>query len=282
MGLASYELYQMKTGPETDEWLFQRLTTLTAKGYFPTVLDYKLVFASALKPGIVPKALYGQLVDFARRTHKFRSVNTGDVLVLRMKTGISSYYLEGGDLIPFDGFFGAATEGNQPLTPETEHYVVPGQPDTWRVIDSRTVEGTWFFLMESEKQGANANWIVLDGKGQVVDGQNTTSFDEVTIQKLTRYVQDEHKPAPQQQKERPLQQGRRKLEVSEQYRENGEYLRAASSEVGEEQNYNMIDGTMNNSRKKRCRRRSVRARLQEKQQMLHGGQPEKNRVLEHP
>lgn len=282
MGLASYELYQMKTGPETDERLFQRFTTLTARGYYPTVLDYKLVFASALKPGMMPKALYGQLIDFAQRTHKFRSVNTGDVLVLRMKSGISCFFLEGGDLIPFDGFFGTAAGGSQPLTPETEHYVIPGQPDTWRVIDSQSVEGTWFFLLENEKKGTNANWIVLDGKGQVVDDHNTTSFDEATLLKLAHYVRAEQKSAPQRKEEHLAQAVQRKLDVNEQYRENGEYLRAASSEVGEEQNYNMIDGTLNNARKKHHRRKSVRVRLREKQKLLHGGQPEKDRVLEHP
>lgn len=50
-----------------------------------------------------------------------------------------------------------------------------------------------------------------------------------------------------------------KLEVWQQYFENGEYLRAA--EITEEQNYNMIDGTLNN----RAPRRSVIKRLQEKQ-----------------
>lgn len=50
-----------------------------------------------------------------------------------------------------------------------------------------------------------------------------------------------------------------KLEVWQQYFENGEYLRVA--EITEEQNYNMIDGTLNN----RAPRRSVIKRLQEKQ-----------------
>ena len=42
----------------------------------------------------------------------------------------------------------------------------------------------------------------------------------------------------------------------------------------------MIDGTRNNGKKKPGQRRSVRARLREKQRLLRGGQPENNLVLE--
>ena len=58
---------------------------------------------------------------------------------------------------------------------------------------------------------------------------------------------------------------RPKLEVWQQYFENGEYLRAA--EISEEQNYNMIDGTANN----RAPKRSIIERLQEKQTELKTG-----------
>ena len=54
-----------------------------------------------------------------------------------------------------------------------------------------------------------------------------------------------------------------KLEIWQQYFENGEYLRAA--EISEEQNYNMIDGTANN----RAPKKSVLERLQEKQSVLN-------------
>ena len=120
MEFASYELYQMKAEPETDDWLFQEFSVLTEKGYFPTVLDYKLVFASCLQPGTSPATLYKQLSSLAQRTHKFRCVNTGDVLVLRMEASIASYFLEHGEAIPFEGFFGKESGSATPLTPSLE------------------------------------------------------------------------------------------------------------------------------------------------------------------
>ena len=62
---------------------------------------------------------------------------------------------------------------------------------------------------------------------------------------------------------------RPKLELWQQYFENGEYLRAA--EISEEQNYNMIDGTMNN----RSPKRSVLERLQEKQTKVNHLSPQR-------
>lgn len=277
VGFATYELYQMKTGPETDDLLFQELAALTARGYFPTVLDYKLVFASCLRPGISPAALCKQLAGLAQRTHKFRCVNTGDVLVLRMEASIASYFWEHGEAIPFEGFFGKTTGSATPLTPETEHYVVPGKAGTWRVIDTEVIENRWFFLMESEKYGANARWMILDGDGKVVEDGNVSAFDETTVRRI-RASMGLAVPTPDRGMREP--QPRRQLEIHEQYFENGEYLRSSSPETSEEQSYNMIDGTRNNGKKKPGQRRSVRARLREKQRLLRGGQPENNLVLE--
>ena len=86
----------------------------------------------------------------------------------------------------------------------------------------------------------------ITGLWQVSGRSEITDFDEVVS--LDREYIENKKP---------------KLEVWQQYFENGEYLRAA--EITEEQNYNMIDGTMNN----RAPKRSVLERLQEKQEKVN-------------
>ena len=197
--------------------------------------------------------------------------------MLRTGASIASYFLEHGEAIPFEGFFGKTTGSATPLTPETEHYVVPGKAGTWRVIDTKVIENRWFFLMESEKYGANARWMILDGDGKVVEDGNVSAFDETTVRRI-RASMGLAVPTPDRGMREP--QPRRQLEIHEQYFENGEYLRSSSPETSEEQSYNMIDGTRNNGKKKPGQRRSVRARLREKQRLLRGGQPENNLVLE--
>ena len=143
MEFASYELYQMKAEPETDDWLFQEFAVLAEKGYFPTVLDYKLVFASCLRPERLRQRSINSCP--ALPSGRTNSAYTYIYLVLRTGASIASYFWEHGEAIPFDGFFGRADGNAAPLTPETEHYVVPDKAGTWRVIDTRSLRTDGFF-----------------------------------------------------------------------------------------------------------------------------------------
>ena len=38
--------------------------------------------------------------------------------------------------------------------------------------------------MESEKYGANARWMILDGNGKVIEDDNVSAFDETTVRRI--------------------------------------------------------------------------------------------------
>ena len=76
---------------------------------------------------------------------------------------------------------------------------------------------------------------MISEDGKVVTDESK-GFDETTIQKLRDFLQSQEKPLPVPEKPQ--------MEQWQKYYENGEYLRSA--EMTEEQNYNMIDGRMNN------------------------------------
>jgi hypothetical protein len=84
--------------------------------------------------------------------------------------------------------------------------------------------------------------------------------------------------SPEQQKKKP------ELANWQKVMDNGEYLRSA--EMAEEANYNMIDGLMNNTPKKKDKnapRRSVLKRLRKHQQKIASqgkGQPQQQRAVE--
>ena len=91
-------------------------------------------------------------------------------------------------------------------------------------------------------------------EGKVVAEDNRNGFDENAKQQIREYL---HPPKPvQKPEEKPP------LENWQKYMENGEYLR--SSEISEEQNYNMIDGRRNNMPPKKTRT-SVLVKLHQKQ-----------------
>ena len=109
---------------------------------------------------------------------------------------------------------------------------------------------------------------------------------------IKQQEEKEQETSPQQQtvtpigQEQPPQQKRKEPELAnwQKVMDNGEYLRSA--EMAEEANYNMIDGLMNNTPKKKDKnapRRSVLKRLRKHQQKIASqgkGQPQQQRAVE--
>ena len=131
-----------------------------------------------------------------------------------------------------------------------------------------------FFLMEKQDTSDRGSAIVTSKDGDIICDNCQNGLDASVIDQIKSFL---HPVQPAIAVEHPKPHGRPKLENYQKYLENGEYLRSSSPENTEEQNYNMIDGVGNN--KKTRKRVSVRKRLREKQQLLHGG-IEKQRLLE--
>lgn len=143
----------------------------------------------------------------------------------------------------------------------TTNFQIEGKEGSWLAFDNLVVEGKEFFLMEHTTYGKNAAWVVVDGTGKLIVDQVTTGFDETVKEQIVSYLH------PQEIREKG---GKLVLENWQKAYENGEYLRSA--EITEEQNYNMIDGRMNNlpvKPRKMGTRISVLDRLHLKQAALN-------------
>lgn len=134
------------------------------------------------------------------------------------------------------------------------NYQIDGKTGTWLPYDSEVVEGVCFFMMRNEQRKDAVSPIVVDGKGVfVTDAPN--GFENVRAV-LTEYVHHAEKK----------QQDMTEQTEHEKCLTNGTYERARES--GTEQNYDMIDGCVNNVPKKPRRiggRWSVLDRLHIKQ-----------------
>lgn len=153
------------------------------------------------------------------------------------------------------------------------YFYIEGKAGSWLAFDSITVGGKNFFLTEHEKYGKEAAWIVVDRGGNLVVDHVCHGFDQTVLQQIRDYLtppQTVMEPVHQKPPAGPTvmlpdsSQKKPPPETWQKYRENGEYLR--SSEIEEEQNYNMIDGRRNNMfPKRRNGRESVLAKLRYKQ-----------------
>ena len=118
--------------------------------------------------------------------------------------------------------------------------------------------------MEHEEYGTRAAYVILSEEGTVVMNDCYNGFDEEARRNIQNFMQQQ---AEQAQKEttgnagnnsktgqlQPGETQKKKPELAnwQKVMDNGEYLRSA--EMTEEANYNMIDGLMNNTPKKRIR-----------------------------
>ena len=229
-----------------------------AKSYAQQVEDGFLIhhqnYQSAYKgkpaPSDTPMTARKRLEEKRPNTFIGRSFGVGDVIVWDEEKDRKFFYVDKEELVEFGGFMDADAAGNT-VVYMVPNYQIDGKTGTWLPYDSEVVEDVCFFMMRNEQRKDAVSPIVVDSKGVfVTDAPN--GFENVRSI-LTEYVHRDKKKQPN-------------MTEHEKCLTNGTYERARES--GTEQNYDMIDGCVNNVPKKPRRiggRWSVLDRLHIKQ-----------------
>ena len=160
-----------------------------------------------------------------------------DILTLSLSTILSSIifrllisYVDKEALVKFNGFLAPKAEGSYLILNEGG-YQIEGQTDTWKVIDEKNVQEQRFVQLVCEQTKKQRPDIILHDSGVLV-AQTIYGFDSSVMKKIEKFLR-EQKP---------------ELLHHQKFLENGTAERAKES--GTEQNYNMIDGCVNNNPKK--------------------------------
>ena len=196
-------------------------------------LDYRIIrLANPYGPYQRPNGVLGAVTTFT-----YKALQGEDITVY-------------GDGSVVRDFIYADAAGNT-VVYMVPNYQIDGKTGTWLPYDSEVIEGVCFFMMRNEQRKDAVSPIVVDSKGVfVTDAPN--GFENVRSI-LTEYIHRDKKKQPN-------------MTEHEKYLTNGTYERARES--GTEQNYDMIDGCVNNVPKKPRRiggRWSVLDRLHIKQ-----------------
>ena len=133
-------------------------------------------------------------------------------------------------LVKFNGFLAPKAEGSCLILNEGG-YQIEGQTDTWKVIDEKNVQEQRFVQLVCEQTKKQKPDIVLHDSGVLV-AQTIYGFDSSVMKKIEKFLREQKPERLHHQK----------------FLENGTAERAKES--GTEQNYNMIDGCVNNNPKK--------------------------------
>ncbi len=257
MDINQFAVYQLKNILENRQMRFRPYKVLQEKGIQVRYKDYEQVYLGRIQPEDTPEGIRKRFDKQLPRTFKGHSISVSDVLVLNKGGVVTSYYVEKNGFTVLAGFIRNGSSGAL-VSFDTTDFHIEGKEGSWLAFDSIIIDGKEFFLMEHEKYGKEVAWAVVDEDGKLIVDDVYHGFDQTVLQQIQDYL------SPPQTIMEPVKQDTPSLENWQKYMENGEYLR--SSEIDEEQNYNMIDGRRNNmSPKGRKGRVSVLKRLRQKQ-----------------
>ena len=228
------------------------------------------MYLAAALPGDSAEKIWQRLRDKPPKTFKgYHSISVSDVLVYNKEGVVTSYYIDKERFIVLAGFI-RLNSSSALISMETDDFKIEGTKGNWIAADETIVDGRQFFLLQNDIYKDDVPYVVVSEDGKVVTDESR-GFDETTLQKIRDFMCPPEKTVPASEKSQ--------MEQWQKFYENGEYLRSA--EMTEEQNYNMIDGRLNNiSGKKQAKqkeRTSVLEKLHRKQKEIairSGKQPE--------
>lgn len=257
MKLNQFAVYQLKQDAQGRKLAFRSYQSIKEQGIAVRVEYYDQVYLTTALPHDTIEAIWKRLsLKMPKNFKGYHSPSTSDVIVYNHEGTVSAYYIDKERLVPIAGFIRLHSSSTM-VYMETTDFHVEGKKGNWIAADEIIIDGRQFFLMESDTYKNSAQYLVVSQEGEIVS-QESRGFDEQTIQQIRKFLNSSHS---ENFIEKP------KLETYQKYYENGEYLRSA--ELTEEQNYNMIDGRINNiSGKKKQERESVLRKLHQKQKEI--------------
>lgn len=257
MKLNQFAVYQLKQDAQGRKLAFRSYQSIKEQGIAVRVEYYDQVYLTTALPHDTIEAIWKRLsLKMPKNFKGYHSPSTSDVIVYNHEGTVSAYYIDKERLVPIAGFIRLHSSSTM-VSMETTDFHVEGKKGNWIAADEIIIDGRQFFLMESDTYKNSAQYLVVSQEGESVS-QESRGFDEQTIQQIRKFLNSSHS---ENFIEKP------KLETYQKYYENGEYLRSA--ELTEEQNYNMIDGRINNiSGKKKQERESVLRKLHQKQKEI--------------
>lgn len=237
MEISQFAIYQLKNIPENRNIRFRSYEELQKNNIQVRYGNYEQKYLGRMLPADTPDSIRERFWEQTPRRFAGHSISVSDVLVLNCAGEVTAYYVEKEGFTVIAGFIRNGSSGALVFYDTTDFHI-EGKRGSWLAYDSIIIDGREFFLMEHQTYGKEAANVVLDEDGKVVVDQVYNGFDETVKKQIREYLNPTPSvPELEKQKKPPMENWQKAYE-------NGEYLRSA--EITEEQNYNMIDGRMNN------------------------------------
>lgn len=277
MAASYYEVYQLIPGDKTQDYLYRPLSYLKKHGMSVRSWNYEAVFRETLTGSETVKMIRDKLENDDILLGSGRALAVSDVIAVTNDGLTFAYYVDSNRIILIPDFFTLPSSAST-ITLETTGYMIEGRKGSWMTVDAMMIDGRMYYLMLSEVYKRDAPYVILDEHGTLIgnDPQGFTDESIAALRETVRQAQARRAIEAKLAAEKATATYNRRITDSYQkYSENGEYLRTA--ELSTEQNYDMIDGRINNTDQPSVSRRSVLDRLHEKQTGL--GTPQQPELI---
>lgn len=221
-----FVIYQIDNSEKNREYRCRSYEYQIQHGFMIIADNYGTGYSGTATRGMGEEAIRKKMESINPDKFKIRKFGVSDVIGLTAAGKTSFFYVDKDRLVRFNGFFPKPQSGTYLILDEGG-YQVAGQKGTWLVSDEVEVDGQRFVQMRSEQTKNPPPSIILHESGAFVT-QTALGFDGEATRKMSAFLQG---PKPE-------------LLHHQKFFENGTAERAKES--GTEQNYNMIDGCVNN------------------------------------
>lgn len=258
MNLHQYAIYQLKEEAETRKLRFRPYQYLKEQKIDIRVENYEQVYLTGALPDDSATRIWERFLKQPPKNFKGKhALSVSDVIAYNRDGVTNCYYVDKEKLIPIPGFIRLSSSAAL-ISMETNDFKVDGMKGNWISTDEVIVDGRQFFLLQNDYYKDNARFLIVSSDGAVV-ANDADGLAGADLDKIREFLHPKEEKGLQRQSQPP------EKELWQKYYDNGEYVR--SSESGTEQNYNMIDGQVNNKagKKKEKVRVSVLAKLHQKQ-----------------
>ena len=227
MATDMFMIYQINDAEKNREYRCRSYAYQIEHGFMITTDNYEISYCAKASQGLFPAKIRENMESLNPDKFKIRKFGDSDVNAITAAGKPAFYYVDKEALVKFNGFLAPKAEGSYLILNEGG-YQIEGQTDTWKVIDEKNVQEQRFVQLVCEQTKKQKPDIVLHDSGVLV-AQTIYGFDSSVMKKIEKFLREQKSELLHHQK----------------FLENGTAERA--KETGTEQNYNMIDGQINNT-----------------------------------
>ena len=181
---ATYSIYQLKRDEDMRDYSFASMDELNRRGLTVNPDNYEKVYEAPKTAEDTLDSIYYRFNMEHPADFRGHSLSVSDVIVFHENGVDTAHYV---DSYGFKAIPDFVTAKEIAVSMDTVGLAVDGHDGTWHSIEELTVQGNTYYLMESETYGQDANMIIVDRAGELIE-EDITAVERVNAREIINAV----------------------------------------------------------------------------------------------